>query len=169
MFTEENRPEPPMAADPVEMLSAFLDFQRATLLWKTSGLTEEQLRRAMTDSGVSLLGMVKHCAYVERWWFQIIFAGRDVRAGWTKEDFGADWRIEPEDTGADIFALYERECAVSREIVAGASWQTVAAKAAPRESGHTLGWVLSHMLEEISRHVGQADILRERIDGSTGE
>jgi hypothetical protein len=66
-MSEDIRPDPPMAAPPVEMLSAFLDFHRATLLWKIEGLTDEELRRPMVPSGTCLLGIVKHSAYVERW------------------------------------------------------------------------------------------------------
>ncbi|HET9556217.1 MAG TPA: DUF664 domain-containing protein, partial [Actinomycetota bacterium] len=66
---EDTRPEPPDVAGEAETLSGFLDFQRATLLWKLEGLDDEQLRRPMVPSGTSLLGMVKHLAYVERGWF----------------------------------------------------------------------------------------------------
>ena len=155
-----------MAASPVEMTSAFLDFQRATLLWKISGLTDEEVRRPMVPSGNSLLAIVKHSAYVERWWFQCVFAGTDVEMIWTETDPDADWRIEPHETTADIVALYQRECATSRAIIAGAQWDDLA-KATRK--GHTLGWILSHMVEEVSRHVGQADIFRELIDGKTEE
>ena len=67
LMPEDTRPEPPDVAGEAETLSGFLDFQRATLLWKLEGLDDEQLRRPMVPSGTSLLGMVKHLAYVERW------------------------------------------------------------------------------------------------------
>jgi hypothetical protein len=105
-------------------------------------------------------------AYVERWWFRRVFAGEDVSFPWSKEDPDADWRLEPTDTNADIVALYQEETARSREVVRGASWDDVA-KSSPK--GHTLGWILTHMVEEVARHNGHADILREQIDGKTGE
>ncbi len=165
-MSEDTRPNPPHAAAPVEMLAAFLDFLRATLLWKTEGLTDEELRRPLVPSGTCLLGLVKHSAYVERWWFQMVFAGLDVPVPWSDSDPDADWRIEPTDTTADIVTLYRAETARSREIVAGASWDDRAKRPG---KDHTLGWILSHMVEEVARHVGHADILRELIDGKTGE
>jgi hypothetical protein len=167
MFNEFNRPKAPTMAEPIEMLSAFLDFQRATLLWKVSGLTDEQLRRRMVPSGTSLLGLVKHSAAVETVWFQARLAGLDVPTAWSKDDPGGDWRIEPDDTSEAIIASYVDACEKSRAIVRSASsWNDLSARAGREES---LGWILSHMLEEISRHVGHADILREQIDGATGE
>jgi uncharacterized damage-inducible protein DinB len=165
-MAEATRPEPPLAAPPVEMLSSFLDFHRATLLWKIDGLSDEQLRRSMVPSGTCLLGIVKHSAYVERWWFRHVFAGETVEFPWTEADRDADWRIEPTDTTAGIVALYEDETARSREIVSRAAWDDLAR--ATRKD-HTLGWILTHMVEEVARHNGQADILREQIDGMTGE
>lgn len=169
MSSGDHRPEPPLAAPPVEMLEAFLDFHRATLLWKIDGLTEEQIRRPMTASGVSLLGIVKHSAWVERWWFQIVYAGFDLPMIWTKGDPDADWRVEPDETTEEIVAFYEAQCESSRAIVEQASWDDVAKKPGSRESGHTLGWILTHMVEEVARHNGHADILRETIDGTVGE
>lgn len=169
MSSGDHRPEPPLAAPPVQMVEAFLDFLRETLLWKIEGLSEEEARRPMTASGVSLLAILKHSAAVERWWFQIVFAGRAVPGLWTDDDPSADWRIEPGDTIASISALYREQCVVSRSIVRAASWDDVAKRSGSRERGHTLGWVLTHMVEEVARHCGHADILREAIDGATGE
>jgi len=163
----EHRPEPPKAGPPVEMVEAFLDFQRATLLWKLDGVSDEELRRPRTSSGMSLLGMLKHSAYVERGWFQIAFAGRDEEPGYSADDPDADWRIEPHETTAAIVALYHAECEKSRQIVALAAWDDVAK--GERGRGFTLGWILTHMVEEVARHNGHADIFRELIDGKTGE
>ena len=167
MIDPESRPEPPLAGDPVTLVGAFLDFQRATLLWKIDGLDEETLRRPLVASGTSLLGIVKHSAYVERFWFQIVTAGRAVTVPWPGDD---DWRIGEDESAASIVAFYERECAISREIAAGLGWDApVANDGNGRRAGMTLGWVMAHMLEEISRHVGQVDILREQLDGLVGE
>ncbi|MDP9365640.1 MAG: DinB family protein [Chloroflexota bacterium] len=163
---EQGRLEPPMAAGPVEMVSAFLNFLRATLLWKIDGLSDDELRRPMTPSGVSLLGIVKHSAYVERVWFRRVFRGEDVAVPWREGDPDADWRIEPGETTEEIVRLYRDEAARSRAIVAEAAWETRAAK---EGYDQTLGWILTHMVEEVARHCGHADILREAIDGATGE
>ena len=166
---EDTRPEPPHVAGEVETLSGFLDFQRATLLWKLEGLDDEQLRRAMVPSGTSLLGIVKHLAYVERGWFQRVWAGQEITVPWTDEDPDADWRIEPDETTKDVLDLYEGECARSREIVAAASSLDEAVVHPRWKEELSLRWILTHMLEETARHVGHADILREQLDGATGE
>jgi uncharacterized damage-inducible protein DinB len=152
------------------MVQAFLDFHRATLLWKVSGLSDEDLRRPMTPSGVSLLGLVKHLADVEQSWFVEVFAGEPPEFPlWREDDPGATWRIEPHETTEQIIDVYRRVCARCRAIVASASPEDLAA--APREGaeGLTLRWILVHMLEETARHNGHADIIREAIDGATGE
>jgi uncharacterized damage-inducible protein DinB len=166
-MTTDDRPEPPYLGDEAGTLAGFLDFHRATLLWKLEGLDDEPLRRPMVPSGTSLLGLVKHLAYVERWWFQQVWAGREVTYPWTDEDRDADWRVEPDETTEDILALYRGECDRSREIVA--------ASASLDEVGHhprgerSRRWILVHMIEETARHNGHADILREQLDGVTGE
>jgi uncharacterized damage-inducible protein DinB len=167
--TAGNRPEPPLVANEAETLGGFLDYHRATLLWKLEGLDDEQLRRAMVPSGTSLLGLVKHLAYVERSWFQRVWAGQEVSFPFTREDPDADWRIEPTETTADILALYHGECRRSREIVAAASSLDEVARHHRWNEDVSRRWILVHMIEETARHVGYADILREQLDGATGE
>jgi uncharacterized damage-inducible protein DinB len=168
-MTGDNRPEPPLLGDETETLAGFLDYHRATLLWKLEGLDDEQLRRAMVPSGTSLLGLVKHLAYVERWWFQGVWAGQEVSFPWTKEDPDADWRIEPDETTEDVLALYDGECDRSREIVAVASSLDEAVVHPRWKEEVSRRWILVHMIEETARHVGHADILREQLDGAVGE
>jgi uncharacterized damage-inducible protein DinB len=163
------RVDPRLAAPEAEMLQAFLDYHRDTLLVKVDGVSDEDLRRKLTPSGVSLLGLVKHLAYVERWWFQAVFAGREVSFPDTPDDPDADWRIEPAESTAEVLELYRQEVSESRRIAAAAGLDDIAKKGASRESGHSLRWILLHMLEETARHNGHADILRETIDGVTGE
>ena len=166
-MTADNRPEPPYLGSEAETLAGFLDFHRATLLWKLEGLDDEQLRRPMVPSGTSLLGMVKHLAYVERWWFQQVWAGLEPTYPWTDEDPDADWRVEPTETTAEILALYRGECDRSRELAAAAPDLEQVAHHPRREMNRR--WILVHMIEETARHNGQADILREQLDGATGE
>ena len=163
----ESRVDPPPAAPERELLAAFLDFHRQTLLWKLSGLDEEAVRRHLVPSQTTLLGMVKHLAYVERWWFQRVFAGREVAFPWSERDPDADWRVEPGESTAEIVALYEAETAISRRIVAKAESLDEVARLPGREQ--SLRWIVVHMIEETARHVGHADILRELVDSATGE
>ena len=165
-FLEANRPEPPFAAPPEEMVEGFLDYLRATMLWKLDGLSDDDLRRPFPPSTMTLLGMLKHLAYVERWWFRIAFAGEELPMPWTDTDPDADWRVEPDESAAAIIDLYNSEVDRSRAIVAAASWDDPAKRPGMEQ---TLGWVLTHMVEETARHCGHADIFREQIDGKTGE
>src|SRR2546422_5610782 len=106
-----DRRGPQPSAPEKEMLAAFLDYHRATLLWKVDGLSEADLRRSMTPSGLTLLGLVKHLAYMERWWFQHVFAGEGVDFPWTDADPDADWRVEGDEGVATILALYRTQVA----------------------------------------------------------
>lgn len=160
------RVDPPTVGPDKVMLEAFLDYHRATLLWKVSGLSDADLRRRLVPSLTTLLGMVKHLAYVERWWFQMVFAGEDLPVPWTKQDPDADFRVEPDETTESILAFYHQQVARSRAITATASLDDLA-----RSPGRdcALRWIMIHMIEETARHNGHADILRELIDGATGE
>jgi uncharacterized damage-inducible protein DinB len=166
-MTKPDRPEPPHAGPEKGTLEGFLDWQRATVLWKVEGLSDADLRRPMTASGMTMLGVVKHLAYVERWWFQTVFLDRDVSYPWTDEDPDADFRIEPEESTADVLALYTQETAEARAIVEAAPLDDESTH--PRRTGYSLRWILAHMLEETARHNGHLDLMREVIDGVTGE
>jgi uncharacterized damage-inducible protein DinB len=164
---EHGRLIPPAAASEIDTLNAFLDFQRATLLWKVDGVSDEDLRRPMVPSGTSLLGMVKHLADVEQSWFVERFAGEEpILPLWKQDDPGATWRIEPHETTDHILGLYRAACENSRKATVGASLDGVAKQA---RAGETLRWIMFHMIEETARHNGHADIFREMIDGQTGE
>jgi uncharacterized damage-inducible protein DinB len=150
-----------------ELLERFLDFQRDTVFWKASGLTDEQLRAPRTPSGMSLLGLVKHLGYVERNWFQARLLGRDVYIPWRRGDPGADFRIEADETPESVFGFYADEIAESRRIVAATD--SLETEAVDVNRPVTLRWILIHMIEETARHAGHADLMREFTDGQTGE
>ena len=163
------RKDTPFEGSEKDLLEAFLDYHRATLMQKTAGLSEHDLRREMTASGTSLLGLVKHLAYVERWWFQWVHAGDDVDFPWTDEDPDADFRAEPDETAERIFALYRAEIERNRAITSSAQLDAVARRAHRGDARPNLRWVLLHLIQETARHNGHADIVRELIDGATGE
>jgi len=164
-----DRRNPPEFGPEKPMVAAFLDFHRATLLWKLDGLGDADLRRPMTASGLTLLGLVKHMAYVERWWFQAVFMGEDAGSPGSEDDPDADWRVGEDESTEMILALYRAETARSREIVAAAELDDHPRRPHPPEGEQTLRWIALHMIEEIARHNGHADIMREAIDGATGE
>ena len=162
-----DRPAPTARrGDERTLLCAMVDYQRAVLLRKVGGLDEDDLRRVMTPTGLTLLGLVKHLAYVERYWFQEVFAGDDVTFPWSDDDPDADWRPDPGETAPEIVALYLAEAERSRRIAAAAELDAVSAHP---DVAASLRWVLLHMLEELARHLGHADLMRESIDGATGD
>ncbi len=146
-------------------LADVLDTYRRIVAWKVEGLGRIDAVKPMVPSGTSLLGIVKHLAYVERWWFQAVLAQRDVEFPWTDDDPDADWHIAGEESVQNVVDLYEGECAVSREILAGLSLD---AEYPRRDRTTTAREIILHMIEEIARHVGHMDILRELVDGATG-
>jgi uncharacterized damage-inducible protein DinB len=164
------RPQAPTAGDERAMLAGFLEYQRATLAAKCAGLTDVQLRaRVIPPSNLSLLGLVRHLAEVERGWFRAGVGGEDVWDLWVSpEDPDADFdRVDTADV-AEAFAAWDAEYLRAREIVdATPSLDTTFEH--PRLGPVSLRWVLLHLIEEYARHNGHADLLRERLDGTTGE
>ncbi|MGP2440818.1 DinB family protein [Streptomyces sp. JW3] len=171
--TPDGRPVPPMRAAERPMLDAWLDFHRATLALKCSGLRDDQARRASAPpSTMTLLGLVQHLAEVERHWFQGVFAGLDV-----PPVFGADnpdgFGLRPGQGLDEALAVWRAEVARSREIVAGASLDDLGRLSAEEAGrvgaeGVSLRWIMVHLIEEYARHNGHADLLREGVDGVTG-
>jgi len=163
-----DRARPAVNAGEREMLTGWLEHHRGILIWKCEDLTAEQLRRrAVPPSALSLLGLVRHMAEVERAWFQAVFLGEDVPDLYGGSD--ADFDIDQADP-AEAFAAFERECTVSREVVAQAASLDDLSKLTSERTGQpfSLRWILSHMVEEYARHNGHADLLRESVDGTTG-
>jgi uncharacterized damage-inducible protein DinB len=160
-------PFPGMHADEKELLADFLDWYRDVLLRKLEGLDREQATRALVPSASTVLGIVKHCAFVERGWFQIRFQGLPLSRPSDSGDDTAEFRVSADESIKSIVDLYQSEVAQSRAIVAAASLDERARK--PSHAQYSLRWIMVHMIEETARHAGQLDILREQIDGATGE
>ena len=163
------RQNTPYVAGERQMLEAWLDFHRQTLLAKCSGLTAGQLRqRAAPPSTLSLLGLVRHMAEVERGWFRRSVAGEDAGFLYSSEadPDGEFDHIDTADAEQD-FATYLREIDLARQAAAGRELDETFFH--PRRRARlSVRWVYVHMLEEYARHNGHADLLRERIDGATG-
>jgi uncharacterized damage-inducible protein DinB len=160
-------PDPPTAADEKTTLTAFLDWYRDNLLRKVEGLDRDALTRRLVPSATTLLGIVKHLAYVERGWFQNTFLGLNLYRPPREAGNAAEFLIGEDESVDDILNLYQREVARSREIVGAASLDDRAQREDRRD--YTLRWIMVHMIEETARHVGHADILREQTDGAAGE
>ena len=165
-----DRHDPPTVAGERQSLETWLDYHRETLLFKCQGLTGEQLaRRAVEPSSLSLLGLVRHMAEVERAWFRRRFAGQaDLGQLYCSEQFpDGDFDLaEPGGAEAD-FATFTAECELARAAATGRSLDDIFV--VPGRKTFDLRWIYVHMIEEYARHNGHADLLRERIDGVTGD
>jgi uncharacterized protein DUF664 len=168
--TAEQRTDPPYVAAERAALDGWLDYQRATLLWKCDGLTPEQLvMRSAEPSTMSLLGLVRHMAEVERGWFRQFVAGEDVPDLYGRpDDIDVDFD-EPDPARADEdFATFRAEVEACREVAARYDLEH-RSRSKRRDFDIDLRWVYIHMIEEYARHNGHADLLRERIDGVIGD
>jgi uncharacterized damage-inducible protein DinB len=157
----------PFSGDEKTSMLAALNRHRDAALWKLEGLDDEQLRRPMVPSGTSLLGTMKHMAWVEYWWFCETFGREMPVPDFDEDDPDAEFRIEPDETTADILALYDR----ARTAADQAAKEIELDELGTAWTGEkvSMRWVLIHMLEEDARHVGQMDVIRELIDGATGD
>ncbi|MBF9070007.1 DinB family protein [Streptacidiphilus fuscans] len=158
---------PELPRDEKSILLRSMERHRDAVLWKLDGLDDTQLRRPMVPSGTSLLGLVKHLAAVEYGWFCEPFGIETEPLPFDDNDPEADLRLRDDETTADVLAFYSRARAAANAAVEatgldaeGRAWfgETV-----------TMRWVLVHMIEETARHAGHVDILRELIDGKTGD
>jgi uncharacterized damage-inducible protein DinB len=162
------RSRPPFVADERAMLDAWLDYHRATLLWKCEGLDDQQLKaRSAEPSSLTLLGLVRHMAEVERGWFRD-FVGDTAEPFYCSEaDPDADFdRADSADAASDL-ATFRQEVDACRMLVAPHDLEETQVD----ERGRTISlrWIVVHMIEEYARHNGHADLLRERIDGVVGD
>ncbi|MFJ3217697.1 DinB family protein [Kitasatospora sp. NPDC086801] len=165
----DERPAPPLIGGEREMLRGFLDFHRATLALKCEGLTDEQLRRrASPPSTLTLLGLVRHMAEVERTWFRRVIDGEDVPLVWSEDgDYQAAYDATS-GTRAEAFAAWRAEVEHSRRIERAAETLDVTGYQARWDAEVSLRLVMLHLIHEYARHNGHADFLREAIDGVVG-
>ena len=161
------RPQVPRVADERTMLEAWLDYHRATLLMKCAGLSDEQLKlRSAGPSTLSLVGLVRHLTDVERGWFRRGVGGQSgpevEPIYYSDERPEGDFEDLADPTPAAVFAAYREEVERCRAAAAGVSLDQLVGRQSVR-------WIYLHMIEEYARHNGHADLLRERIDGATGD
>ncbi|MFB7798763.1 DinB family protein [Isoptericola sp. NPDC056134] len=180
---DDTRVDPPLRADEVTTLRAYLDYHRDTLRRKTAGLTAEQLRTPLPPSTMTLGGLLKHLAYVESNWFVEVYDGAPALPPFDTADWAADrdweWHSAADDAPEDLQTLFDSAVeAADRSIDAaladteprsGLDGTSARESRRPGEGAFSLRWILVHMIEEYARHNGHADLLREAVDGSTGE
>ncbi|MCA5894018.1 DinB family protein [Isoptericola sp. NEAU-Y5] len=169
-----------MRADETTTLRGFLDYHRDTLRWKVAGLTAEQLRTPHPPSSLTLGGLLKHLALVESSWIAEVFDGDAPLAPFDTVDWDADgdWEFHSaaDDSPAELLALLDAAVADSDRrleaaIAAGGGLERTSARESRRagEGAFSLRWILVHLIEEYARHNGHADLLREALDGASGE
>ena len=170
---EHGRPEPRPSADEVETLLAFLDFQRATLAWKCSGLGPSGHQAKIAASSITLGGLLKHLACVEDYWFSYRLHGNDEAPPWDTLEWDAVFTSAADDSPEELRRLWEHAVDRSRTLVAEAlangGLDSLAKRTFKIGEAPNLRWIIVHMIEEYARHNGHADLLREAVDGETGE
>lgn len=176
--TGDNRPEPPLSGDEASTLRGFLDFLRATLAVKTDGLSAEQLATTLAPSTITLGGLLKHLALVEGFWFVRVLGGGEEPAPFDQvpeDDNEWEWRTAADDEPDDLrgwwrSAVATSDAAIDAALATPDGMVAMSAAAHPRNDARfSLRWILTHMIEEYARHLGHADLIRESIDGSTGQ
>jgi uncharacterized damage-inducible protein DinB len=160
---------PPLIAGEREMLRAFLDYHRATLAMKCDGLSDEDLRRqSMPPSTLSLLGLVRHMAEVERTWFRRVINAEDIPYVWSNE---SDYQVAYDASAAtrsEAFDAWQTEVERARRIEEKAESLDVTGYQAKWGEDVSLRLAMLHLIHEYARHNGHADFLREGIDGTVG-
>lgn len=174
---DQGRAEPPLAGSEVQSLTGFLSYQRSTLEWKTRGLSTAELGRAIDPTTMTLGGLLTHMAWVEDFWFGTVLAKAPPSEPWAGIDWQAhhdgDWELAATLEADEMRALWRQAVGQSEAIVDRAlQHDGTLAETHPAWGGRddvSLRWILLHMIEEYARHNGHADLLREAIDGETGE
>lgn len=159
----QREPVPRIDSGELDTALAFLSFARHCVLKKAEGLADEQLRRALVDSGTSILGLVQHLAEVERYWFGHHLTG----AAWDA-DQEHGMTVPADRAAADVLRDYVSAIEDSDRAIRAAGDPDGRLAVPVDGNRHTLRWVIAHMTSETARHAGHADILREQLDGATG-
>jgi hypothetical protein len=176
-FDKSTRAEAPIRADEITALRGFLDYHRDTFRWKCAGLNQGQLAQVHPPSTMTLGGMMKHLALNEVGWFGGSLAGEPYPPPFDGVDWDVDpdweWRTAQEDDPGELRALYDdcvrrADVAIDHALARG-GLDAESVEQSSTQGAFSLRWILLHMIEEYARHNGQADLIRESIDGQTGE
>jgi uncharacterized damage-inducible protein DinB len=165
--TQINRVDPPMTGGEVAQLTGFLDFLRATVRTKAADLSEADAHRATLRSPLmTMAGVISHLRWVERYWFSEILGAQPNDPPYTDENPDGDFTAATDRPLAELLAEYAAECEASRQMLAKLDLDT---EVPFRDRLVSARWVVIHMIEETGRHAGHLDVIRENLDGVTGE
>jgi uncharacterized damage-inducible protein DinB len=148
-----------------DLLTSFLEDQRAAVVRKLAGLNAAEATRVATPTGTTILGLVKHLTFVEERWFAHHLLGGPR----SELDATASFALAPTDTVTSVLTAYEAECERSRDATRATDLDAPVLVPHREHGTVTLRWILLHMIEETARHAGHLDILRELTDGETGD
>ena len=167
-------PEQLPVGDETALLHSFLDWYRAVLIRKAEGISDTQARVQLSPSELTLLGLIRHMAEVERGWFRRRFTAQDAPPlYYSDDDNDGDFHPSVTDTMTDALAALRAEIAYAQAVTAGVSMDALAAAIPPSQRipgwQPSLRWILIHMIEEYARHCGHADLLRQAADGAVGD
>lgn len=171
------RPEPEPAVGEVETLLGFLDYQRATLKWKCEGVDAAGLCVKIAASTITLGGLLKHMTFVENEWFARWLPDNERLEPWLSIDWSAqpdwEWLSAAHDSPLVLMnqwlAAVELSRSITNRALASGGLEQLAKRKWPNGDAPSLRWIIVHMIEEYARHNGHADLLREFVDGETGE
>ncbi|WP_327350784.1 DinB family protein [Streptomyces sp. NBC_01304] len=160
----------PPAWDERTQLTTFLDYARDTARAKCEGVSAENARKALLPGSplMTMSGLINHLRWVEYYWFQVVFLGEEDQGPWTDEDPDREMRVAVDFPLTQLLDEYAEQSARYRELVAANSLDEQARRTR-REGRVDLRWILLHLTEETARHNGHLDILREMLDGTTGD
>ncbi len=172
MIAGMTRTDVPSSWDERATLTTFLDYTRATVRAKCEGISDEDARKApLPDSPLmTVAGLVNHVRWVEYWWIQVMLLGEeDTAAPWTREDPDREFRVALDFPLAQLLDEYDAQSARYRELVASLDLDTMSKRHRHSvDAPVTLRWILFHLIEEIARHNGHLDVVRELVDGVKG-
>ena len=175
MMTPEARRTPPPAGSEADILLGLLNYGRDTLRWKCSGLGDEQLRQPMAPTSMTLAGLILHLTIVEAGWFNLSFAGGVSMPSWMSiadlEDPDWAWQHAQKFRADQLWGWFDEATGVSDKVIADTleGGEGLERRAVNPEEPVSMRWLITHMVEEYARHNGHADLLRESIDGATGD
>ncbi|AWK08610.1 mini-circle protein [Streptomyces spongiicola] len=161
----------PPAWDERTQLTTFLDYARDTACVKCAGVSAEDARKALLPGSplMTMSGLISHLRWVEYYWFQVVFLGEEDQGPWTEEDPDREMRVAVDLPMEQLLDEYAAQSARYRELVAGNDLDSRAKRVRSDGRRVDLRWILLHLTEETARHNGHLDILREMLDGTTGD